>query len=268
VKPVTLKVSLALASALGAASTLSAATVTIGASKDGTIYSNHTDRGSGGGNALIAGTNGQDDPRRALIAFDVAGHVPAGAKIRSATMTLTLGALPTEPSVASLIETHRILSEWGEGITQRQTPSNDSLGGTGQGAPAASGDVTWSSRFWSASPVPWNMPGGDFTSTASAGATVGQAIDASYAWRSTPAAVSDVQEWLDNPSTNFGWMLVNADESSMSTFRVFYSRHVATAALRPQLTIDYVPEPSTLSLIALVGATLFTVLRRPHAEVV
>src|SRR5689334_9760046 len=60
-----------------------AATITLGASQDGTIYSNHINRGSGGGNALIVGTNGRDAPRRALVAFDVAGQLPLGVKIQA-----------------------------------------------------------------------------------------------------------------------------------------------------------------------------------------
>jgi hypothetical protein len=261
-KETTLIIALTFPATLGLAPGLRAATITIGASRDGTIYFNHTDRGSGGGNALISGTNGQDDPRRALIAFDIAGHVPAGAKIRRATMSLVLGALPTEPSAMSLIETHRILADWGEGTTQQQAPANDSLGGTGQGAPAANGDVTWSSRFWGGSPIPWNTPGGDFAASASSAAAVGQAIDVRYTWPSTAATVGDVQNWLDDPAMNFGWMLVNGDESSMSTFRVFFSRHVATAMLRPELTVDYVPEPTGGCTIAMACGALLPMFRR------
>jgi hypothetical protein len=62
--------------------------------------------------------------------------------------------------------------------------------------------------------------------------------------------VSDVQSWLDVPSTNFGWLLLNADEKSFSTFRVFYSRQVATAAWQPQLEITYVPEPKGWAIVA------------------
>jgi hypothetical protein len=238
-----------------------AATVTIGASKDSSIYSNHVDRGTGGGNALITGTNGQDAPRRALIAFDVAGSVPAGAVIQSVTMTLTLGQLPTSPSVISLIELHRITSDWGEGTTQRQTPPNDSFGGMGQGAPASDGDVTWTARFWGATPTLWNSPGGDFAQLASTTAIIGQPLDVPYSWPSTPAAVTDVQSWLDNPSTNFGWLMLNSDESSMSTFRVFYSRQVATAAWRPQLEITYVPEPTSV-VMSVLACTLCMDLKR------
>ena len=72
--------------------------------------------------------------------------------------------------------------------------------------------------------------------------------------------VADVQEWLDNPADNHGWILKNVDETSMSTFRVFYSRQTATAAWRPQLTIEYqmVPEPASLAMagVAVVGGVV------------
>jgi hypothetical protein len=242
---------MALGGLLGASRASLGATVTLGASRDATIYSNHVDRGSGGGNALITGTNGQDDPRRALIAFDVASAVPAGSVIQSVTMKLVLGQLPTEPTPISVINAHRVLADWGEGTTQQQIPPNDSFGGMGQGAPANLGDVTWIASFWGPTPTYWNQPGGDFSTVASTSAAVGLPIDVAYTWPSTSAAVNDAQSWLDDPSSNFGWMLVNSDEIGTSTFRVFYSRHVATAAWRPQLEITYIPEPASVLLCVL-----------------
>lgn len=237
-----------------------AATITLGASQDGTIYSNHIDRGSGGGNALIVGTNGRDAPRRALIAFDVAGQLPSGAMIQNVKLTMVMGQLPTEPEEFATIELHGLTSSWGEGTTQLQNPPNDSFGGMGQGAPAHNGDVTWSSRFWGAAPMPWTTPGGDFDASVSGAAAIGLPIDVPYSWESTPAMVADVQEWLDNPADNRGWILKNVDETSMSTFRVFYSRQTTTAAWRPQLTIEYqeTPEPASLAMVsvAVIGGVV------------
>jgi hypothetical protein len=247
-----------------------AATITIDASQDGTIYSNHIERGSGGGNALIVGTNGRDDPRRALVAFDVAGQLPAGATIESVKLTMVMGQLPTAPEEFSTIELHRLTSSWGEGTTQQQNPPNDSFGGMGQGAPAHNGDVTWSSRFWGATPTPWTTPGGDFDAAVSGVAAIGLPIDVAYSWESTPGMVADVQEWLDNPVANNGWILKNIDETSMSTFRVFYSRQTATAVLRPQLTITYelVPEPRSLAMVgsAFAGCVVVATRRQKRSS--
>jgi hypothetical protein len=54
--------------------------------------------------------------------------------------------------------------------------------------------------------------GCDHAATASATTIVSSVINAPYMWLSTPGLVSDVQMWLNTPSTNFGWELINLDE--------------------------------------------------------
>ena len=58
--------------------------------------------------------------------------------------------------------------------------------------------------------------------------------------------VADVQSWLDNPSTNFGWLLVG-NEALSETSKRFDSRENAIADNRPLLTVNFtpVPEPQT-----------------------
>src|SRR5262245_48372919 len=69
----------------------SADTITIGASRDTTIFENPAGNANGGGPVLFAGTNGMNSPRRGLLGFDIAGNVPAGATITSVQLTLFLG---------------------------------------------------------------------------------------------------------------------------------------------------------------------------------
>jgi hypothetical protein len=110
----------------------------------------------------------------------------------------------------------------------------------GQGAAALNGDATWNSRFHSAvTPTPWGSPGGDFDAAVSASTVVTRILNTGYVWNSTDALVDDVQNWIDDPSSNFGWLLLNADEVTPATFRGFYSRQTATASLRPQLAVSY-----------------------------
>jgi hypothetical protein len=110
----------------------------------------------------------------------------------------------------------------------------------GQGAAALDGDVTWNNRLHSAAaPTPWNNAGGDFEPTSSASTVVTRNLNTGYVWNSTDALVDDVQEWLDDPQANFGWLLKNADEVTPATFRGFYSRQTATAELRPHLTVSF-----------------------------
>ncbi len=103
---------------------------------------------------------------------------------------------------------------------------------------------------------PWATAGGDFGAT-SASTLVGNTVNSPYSWLSTPALVSDAQSWLDNPATNFGWAVINADELTATDFRAFFTRENGDAAFNPQLTIDYtlavqaVPEPASLTLLGL-----------------
>jgi hypothetical protein len=233
---------LVAALALSAAQPVMAMTMTLGAKQDATMFENNPDNGSGGGNGLFAGTNGaQTSPRRALIAFDVAAGLPSEVVIHDVELTLFLGQFPNVGAVASsTIGLHPVLSSWGEGLTQLQTPPNDTFGGLGQGAAALDGDVTWNNRLHSAAaPTPWNNAGGDFEPTSSASTVVTRNLNTGYVWNSTDALVDDVQEWLDDPQANFGWLLKNADEVTPATFRGFYSRQTATAELRPHLTVSF-----------------------------
>jgi hypothetical protein len=73
----------------------------------------------------------------------------------------------------------------------------------------------------------------------------------SSTFNSAPGLVADLQMWLNNPGTNFGWMLISQDEGTAATARRFGSRE-ATATDRPLLTIRYVLPP-LISQVAAVG---------------
>jgi hypothetical protein len=156
------------------------------------------------------------------------------------------------------VDLHKLVANWGEGTSQLQSPPTDSLGGQGQGVAASMGDATWSSNFHLVSP--WTNAGGDFDPAASASASIGNAVNSTYSWMSTAQLVSDVQAWLDDPSSNFGWALLNTDEMTANTGRTFYSRDVATTAFHPQLDVTYqvVPEPAT-AMLSLLGAAICVV---------
>jgi hypothetical protein len=239
----------------------------LSSSKDTTIFQNNVNNSSGGSPGLFAGTNGTGSPRRAPIEFDIASNVPAGATITAVQLTLTLGQVAGGGGgggggvANSTIELHKLLADWGEGTVQTVSPPTDSLGGLGQGAAAGAGDATWNARMFSS--ALWSTPGGDFTALVSGSTVVGTTLNVGYTWTSTPAMVSDVQGWLNSPSTNFGWMLKNADEVTPTDFRTFYSREAATAAFHPQLQITFtpVPEPGGLVLLS-IAAPIGLIVRR------
>jgi hypothetical protein len=235
-------------------STAKADTIELGASRDATIYENNPNNSNGAGFTMFAGENGMSSPRRALLDFDVAGSVPAGSTIESVQLTLVLQGVAGTDSTPRTISLHPLLANWGEGTTGAGLGG----GGTGQGFPANPGDATWSQNSFGSSA--WTNAGGDFSAAASASAVVSQSLNSPYLWGSTAAMVSDVQNWLDSPGSNFGWILTG-DEADAQSFRQFYTREETNAAFRPELVIDFtpasVPEPSTLVLAgigAMVGA--------------
>jgi hypothetical protein len=218
----------------------------------------------GAGQAIFAGTNAQSSPRRGLIQFDIASSIPAGSTINSVQLTLFLNQIGSAATSSPTIRLYHLANDWGEGIAGN---SINGVSGIGQGFAAGEGDATWNARHFSATtPTLWNSAGGDFAATGTAAlAIVGTTLNTPYTWGSTTALVADVQSWLNNPSSNFGWILKSDDELTASSVRGFWTREAARTgqgAFVPQLQVAYtaVPEPSTT--IFLLAASLLRLKRR------
>jgi hypothetical protein len=223
--------------------------ITIFASRDNSIFQDLTANSDGGGGALFVGQDQRSFARRALIGFDIAANIPAGATITSVQFSLFQEQVSPGESRARPIELHRLLDNWGEGTTGQGKPASHS--GMGFGTPSDGTTATWSHRFYNTDA--WTNPGGDFLAAASGTTMVGLTRQA-YVWDSTPAMVADVQGWLDDPANNFGWLLLGL-ESTAGTARRFDSREAANSTLWPELTVTFsgapVPEPRTLASLAL-----------------
>jgi len=78
--------------------------------------------------------------------------------------------------------------------------------------------------------------------------------------------VADVQNWVNNPSTNFGWLMKYENEDDIGTARNFFSREAFDVNFQPTLTIDFtaVPEPSSCVILGAVAVVVsaWRVLRR------
>ncbi len=215
-----------LAAAIGLAA--AADQVTIEPSKDNTLIEDtNGEFSNGSGPGIFAGRirNLFNFRRRALIAFDVASAVPAGSTINEVRLTLTVDMVPT--SLSFPFELRRVSRNWGEG-------ASNFFGGTG--GPAEPNDATWIHTFYDSQF--WSNSGGDFASSPSAARDVGGT--GPYTWASTSALVSDVQGWLDSPSTNFGWVVLGNENTSSSVKR-FASREHSNPSMRPALFIDFTP---------------------------
>ena len=110
---------------------------------------------------------------------------------------------------------------------------------TEEGPPATAGDATWFHQFFNDDL--WTNAGGTYVASASASTSVGN-NNAFYTWTLTGGMVSDVQNWLDAPSSDFGWLVRVGEFLSESTKR-FGSRENTNSSFRPRLTIDFSPPP-------------------------
>jgi hypothetical protein len=219
-----------------------ATTISLQPVADTSIYSAPTlqNLNFGGGPTFTVGGRPRGGFSRGLLLFDVADNVPADAIIQSVTLRVTVTLTPSQ-SANSIFDLNRLTASWGEG-------TGADRGGTTAGPNAA----TWVNRLGS-SGSPWTHPGGDYSSTVSG--SFSMQGNGNYIFSSNPILVADVQGWLDNRSSNFGWLMRSESESTGRTIRRFGSR--LDALHSPVLTIHYaVPEPGASCLFALGIAVL------------
>jgi hypothetical protein len=216
----------ALAATIGYACTAlaSANIINIMPSKDNTLYEYDPadgDTSNALGLHFFAGKTAMGELRRGVLAFNIAGSIPAGSTITGVTLSMNMSRTPL--SVAYPVELHKLLADWGEGTSMAS-------GEEGDGAPATPNDATWRHRFFDT--IFWTNEGGDFSATVSASQSV--SVVGPYTW-SSAQMVADVQSWLDNPAGNFGW-LVLGDEKPTLTSKRFDTRESASP---PILTIEF-----------------------------
>lgn len=223
------------------------AIVTIHPSQDNSIYSESDTSNALG--QLYAGMTPLGAVRRALLEFDVAASgIPSGSVIDSVSLALVLTKIGPAGTVAATFQLHQLSSAWGEG----------SSSGAGAGGVATPTDATWNYRLFNTSP--WVQSGGDYSLLPSGATSIGVAVGTAYTFSSQAGLVADVQNWLNNPGLNHGWILRAADELAL-TAREFASRETIPAQ-RPVLTVSYspVPEPGTFGLLG--AAAIASLARR------
>lgn len=204
-------------------------TVSLSPTKDNTIYSENTGNSNGAGEYLIAGTDWFPHYRRALLEFNIASQIPKYSTVNS--VGLSMYCSHAYNSNGYNVNLHMLIDEWGES-------SSDAPDIEETGISAATGDATWDYAYYPTDP--W-MPGADFgASLASTWVTV---QDAGYSWNTAPMR-DNVQQWLDHPGTNHGWILLG-DEGLGNTAKWFNSRNSLNTGTRPLLTVTYT-EPTVI----------------------
>jgi hypothetical protein len=200
--------------------------------KDNTLYADAAGAISNAkGQHIFAGNTGNGAQRRAILSFDVAAVVPAGAIVDSVRMTLHMSMTRADATPVFL---HRVLADWGDGTSQAPD------GSEGAGGPSQPNDWTWTHTFWFQEM--WQNNGGDFQSPADDTLDVNDV--GFYTWGPTPQMTAAVQQWLDDPTTNFGWLL-RGDESTEMTAKRFDSLENTEEANRPRLRVFYTISTAT-----------------------
>jgi len=225
----TLRSALALSALTVLAAVGRADQLVIGTSKDNTLYEEPVGAlSNGSGDVFFAGrvgSGGSGTIRRGVIAFDFSA-IPQGSTVTSVRLFLNCSQTNSGNQTITL---RRMLTDWGEGASVAPP-------GGGSGTGAAPGDATWLHTFYPGSF--WTSPGGDFSSTISVSMIVG--ASGGYTFPSSAGVVADVQSWIDNPSTNFGWC-VRGNETTLGSSKRFDTRENLLPSHQPYLTVDYTP---------------------------
>ncbi|TAK95486.1 MAG: DNRLRE domain-containing protein, partial [Verrucomicrobia bacterium] len=196
-------------------------TVTLRPVADAELQQAQPDSNIGGNITMVSGELGirvGGVLRRAVLRFDLAGQIPAGAIINSVSLQVRVMRVPIGPA-NSIFDLRRILQPWSES------------------------GVTWNSRLPA---TPWQVPGvtGAADSVSAASSTVFVSGLGSYTFPSTPALIADVQAWANDPSTNSGWLLISEGEGILKTARHFATHEDAVNG--PVLTVIYTQPPPVI----------------------
>lgn len=173
---------------------------------------------------------------RCLIRFDLSA-IPRGATVLSATLRMAFVPAGTATSTILL---HRVTSAWTEGA--------------GPFPYGATSGATWNQRD-AALVANWTALGGDYVATASgsvSGALLGSA--ASRVDYPFTALTSDVQIWVSGTQSNYGWIMINGDETTAATQpypakSVWLREHAQSFDATPYLDILYQgPQGTTFAI--------------------
>ncbi len=181
---------------------------------DASIRSDAPDGKDGSSNSLTVGVSSDgSSTNRGLFRFDVSS-IPTNATVTNVTLSLIALKQPSAPYYFGL---YLLLTNWVES------------------------EVTWNNR---SALMPWIAPGGLF-------GTDYFGTDSSYSLLVGPAGTTnqftnsfppsglnhDVQLWVNNPSQNFGWILICLDGNNTGSAIQLGSRE--NTGNEPVLTVGY-----------------------------
>lgn len=224
-------------------------TLVIGATHDATIKSqtttNTTDQfdssfASGVGDALAVGVSDDVEVKfRTLVQFDLS-NLPGNAKITDARLQFTLlkSGFQTET-----IYVHKITEDWEKGSWDDEVDipewdfnayhicSNITI--------ANEKAVTWKYSQYSTLKE-WDIAGGSVMNNASDSSSSKFSNNLSF---NSEGLITDINNWRNNPSSNFGWMLKYKEENTIKDggrlIRYYSAEGGKGKGGKPKLIINY-----------------------------
>ncbi len=194
--------------------------------EDGTLYEDFFgDLANGAGGQAFVGDNASNEIRRAVLRFDFS-MAPPGQRVSKATLEFSVDRMsPSGPSSRPM-GIHRLHTPWTTGDSDAGDPG-------GGGEQPEFGDATWIHSSYPGSF--WGTLGGDFDPVMTTGVTINSMTRYSI---SNVDLRDDVQNWIDNPGQNHGWLFKMNDEGSNSVVRIGTSENM-DFALRPKLILEF-----------------------------
>jgi hypothetical protein len=176
---------------------------------------------------MIAGTNGHDEDSRSLLAFDLTA-IPSNAVVTSAALTVKVVTLAPEFPSPAKMDLRRLLVPWSDAA------------------------ATWTNRLIS---IRWSTSGAaapiDFTNAVTRTITV--TALGPYIFLSNSNMIADVQRWVADPGSNFGWIIISEVQGTSGSECKFGTREDPANA--PSLTVQFtVPAtPPTLTPLPILA---------------
>ncbi len=193
-----------------------AESVTLIPIEDSTISEKDLSSPQGSGSTLNSGTTGPNEgalKNRVLLKFDFAVSIPSNAIVTSAALTMTTVQSPTTTDL--WFSLRRVLLDWSESA------------------------VTWTNRL--SPPAPWSTPGAaaplDYSDSVSQSNLVTGL--GPFTFPSNPSTVADVQDWVRDPASNAGWIILCEREDLERSVRKFASSEAAISTNRPSLEVVF-----------------------------
>ncbi len=180
-----------------------------------------------------------------MVKFDLSS-VSRGSTISSASFSFTINLVPPA-ATGAIINLHTVNQNWGEG-------ASNAPGAEGRGTTAQVNDATWLHRFFDT--LAWDNPGGDFSAMAVSSESISSSPQ-SVIFSSNPQLVAAVQDWVDNPASNHGWILLGDEVFPRNARRILSREHEGPG--NPLLSIEFTPAPAR-PVPAITGASLLVLV--------